>query len=470
MTLRTMPCILTISVALFTGCSLAPKYHRPAPVIPALHRSVDALPVAEGERLLADLGWSDLLLDNRLRELIHTALVQNYDLRIAASRVLAARASLGITRADQFPSVDASAQYTNLRISRNGLTPLPPGFNEEQNLTQTGLGLNWELDFWGRLRNATTAARNRLLATEEAKALVHQSLVVDVTSAYFELLELDLQIDYTKKSLIAREETLRLVTLRVDHGIVAEIDLRQAEILVETARLTIVDLERAIEQKENQIHILLGENPGPVARQATLTDEIVRLDLPAGLPSDLLERRPDIRRAERNLIAANAEVGVARAAFFPRIALTAQTGFESTTLGNLVDGSSGTWIFGPIGNLPIFNAGRIRSGVRGAQARKETAIYEYQQSVQFAFRDVADSLVGYRKLIEYRAGQERLVESLRGATRIAFLRYSNGITSYLEYLDSERQLLDGELRLAQARRGELVAAVEVYRALGGGWQ
>jgi multidrug efflux system outer membrane protein len=468
------PAVLNLSLGalalLLAGCSLAPKYQRPTPAIPPTHRSVDAVPVAEGERLLADLGWQDLLLDNHLRELVQTALTQNYDVRIASARVLAARAALGITRADQFPTVDAYAQYSNLRLTQNGITPLPSGFPLERNLTETGLGLNWELDFWGRLRNATAAARNRLLATEESQALVRQTLVVDVARAYFELLELDVQLAYTRQSLTAREETLRLVTLRVERGIAAEIDLRQAEILVRTARLTIVDLERAIEQKENQINLLLGQNPGPVPRRSTLGDQMVRLELPAGVPSDVLERRPDIRRAERNLIAANAEVGVARAAFFPRIALTAQTGYESASLGQLIEQSSGTWVFGPLGNLPVFNAGRIRSGVRSAQARKEQAVYEYQQSVLFAFRDVADSLIAYRKLIEFRSEQAKLVESLRAATRVADLRYRNGVTSYLEYLDSERQLLDGELRLAQARRGELEAAVQVYRALGGGWR
>jgi outer membrane protein, multidrug efflux system len=330
--------------------------------------------------------------------------------------------------------------------------------------------LNWELDFWGRLRNATRAARAQMLASMEAYSLVRQTLVSDLARAYFELLDLDLELEFSRRSLEVREESLRLATLRVERGVASEIDQRQAEILVKTARATMITLERLREQKENQLRLLLGENPGPVDRGKGLMDQSVAVSLPVGLPSELLLNRPDIRAAEQRVIAANAQIGVARAAFFPRIALTAQAGYESASLLNILDGGNTTWVFGPTAALPIFNAGRLRSNLRAAEARKQASVLDYQRTVQQAFRDVADSLIGQRKLAEFRLEQEGLVESLRAASRLSHSRYRNGVSSYLEFLDSERQRLDAELRLAQARRDELVAAVQLYRSLGGGWQ
>lgn len=461
------PILVLSALLLASGCSLAPKYQQPVPPLPPVHRG--AADGVDGPSF-GTLKWEQLLQDDQLQSLIRRALDQNYDVRIAAARVLEARALAGVTRADQFPTVDAAAQYTNLKLSNNGATPLPPGLATERDVSAVNGILNWELDFWGRLRNATRAARAQMLASMEAYSLVRQTLVSDLARAYFELLDLDLELEFSRRSLEVREESLRLATLRVERGVASEIDQRQAEILVKTARATMITLERLREQKENQLRLLLGENPGPVERGKGLMDQSIAVSLPVGLPSELLLNRPDIRAAEQRVIAANAQIGVARAAFFPRIALTAQAGYESASLLSILDGGNNTWVFGPTGTLPIFNAGRLRSNLRAAEARKQASVLDYQRTVQQAFRDVADSLIGQRKLAEFRLEQEGLVESLRAASRLSQSRYSNGVSSYLEFLDSERQRLDAELRLAQARRDELVAAVQLYRSLGGGWQ
>lgn len=462
--------LIAILIAL-PACRLGPKYQRPATTPPPTFRGADQpSPAASTEKSFGDLAWNDVVKDEQLQSLIRTALEKNFDVLIAAARVLEARAALTSTRSNQFPSVDANAAYTNTRIAERGSVPLPPGSASNRDFTQLSLDLGWELDIWGRLRNATASARAQLLATEEARHVVRQTLVAEVARAYYELLALDLSLQFSRKALSIREESLRIVQLRFERGIVAEIELRQAEILVRSARASIADTERLTEQKENQISILLGQNPGPIQRGRALLDQSLASTLPEGLPSSILERRPDLRRAEQYLVSANAQVGVAKAAYFPRIALTASTGFESAALSDLFSGANHTWVFGPVGSLPIFNAGRIRAGVRSAEARKEQALLQYQQAVQQAFREVSDSLIGYRKLAEFRKEQEALVESVRAAVRVADLRYKGGITSYLEYLDTQRQSLDAELRFAQARRDELVSLILLYRSLGGAWQ
>jgi outer membrane protein, multidrug efflux system len=304
----------------------------------------------------------------------------------------------------------------------------------------------------------------------EARRAVLQTLVSGVAGAYFLLRDLDLEIEITQHALKLREASLELVQLRVDNGYSSEIDLRQAEVLVESAHAALTGLELQNEQTENQLCILLGRNPGPIIRGRTLVEQGLAPRLPPGLPSTLLERRPDIRAAEQQLIGDHALVAVAKAAFFPTISLTASTGFESIALLDLFKASNGMWLFAPAGNLPIFNAGAIRAGVRIAEARRQEALLGYQQTVQQAFREVADSLAAYRRLAELRIQQEGLVESLRQGVDLADLGYRGGVASYLEYLDSERQLLDAQLQLVQIRRQELTNVVTLYRALGGGWQ
>ena len=443
------------------GCA-SPRYVRPdVPVPPAYRGDIPAPDAANnGEtRSLGELRWQDLVRDEELTKLIDEALAHNFDVQIAAARVLEARAQLTIARAPRLPSVDAQGGYSNLRT-----------LGIDTDYTNLSVSLGWELDLWGRIRNTSAAARAALLGSVEARRTVLQTLVSDVASNYFLLRDLDLELEITRHALKLREDSLDLVQLRVDNGYSSEIDLRQAEVLVKSARAALPGLELQSEQTENQIAILLGRNPGPIVRGRPLLDQGLAVSVPAGLPSALLDRRPDIRQAEQQLIGDHALVAVARAAYFPTISLTASAGYESSALLSLFKAAGGTWLFGPAGTLPIFHAGAIKAGVRSAEARRQQSLLAYQETVQQAFHEVADSLAAYRKLAEQRTEQEGLVESLRQGVDLADLGYRGGVASYLEYLDAERQLLDAQLQLVQIRRQELTNIVTLYRALGGGWQ
>jgi multidrug efflux system outer membrane protein len=451
-----------LSLALLLGGCASPRYLRPDVPVPPSYRGDAPAPGAahSGETgSLGELRWQDLIRDEELAKLIREALSHNFDVQIAAARVLEARAQLSVSRSARLPSVDAQGGYNNLRAAEH-----------DSDYSNLSVSLGWELDLWGRIRNTSAAARAGLLASVEARRAVLETLVSDVAGAYFLLRDLDLELEITQRALKLREVSLDLVQLRVDNGYSSEMDLRQAEVLVKSARAALTGLELQNEQTENQLGILLGRNPGPVVRGRSLLDQELAPRLPPGLPSTLLDRRPDIRQAEQQLVGDHALVAVAKAAFFPRLSLTASAGFESSALINLLKASNGTWFFGPAGSLPIFHAGSIRAGVRSAEARRQQSLLLYQQTVQQAFREVADSLAGSRKLAELRTQQEGLVESLRVAVELADLRYRGGVASYLEYLDSERQLLDEQLQLVQIRRQELTNVVTLYRSLGGGWQ
>ena len=454
-------------LALFCfGCAVGPNYKRPALPVPPEYRG--ASPEQAGKSGAASFGeqkWWDAFQDEVLRELIQTALKQNYDVRIAAARILEARAQLGITRADQLPSVDASAAAVNERVPQSGHLPAV-----ETSANQVGLSLAWELDFWGKFRRATESARASLLAQEWAQRQVINSLVSDVASAYFQLRELDLELEISRQTLASRRDSLRLTQMLADHGATSMLDVRQAEQLVYAAGASIPDLERRIEQQENFIGILLGRNPQGVARGKNLVDQPHALEVPAGLPSSLLERRPDIRQAEQQLVAANAQIGVAKAAYFPQISLTASGGYQSSALTGLFAGPAGFWTFGGSALQPVFEGGRIRNRVKFAKARAQEASLVYQQTVQQAFRDVSDALVGYRRSQEFRAQQEQLTRAAEDATRLSNMRYKGGATSYLEVLDSDTRKFSAQLTLAQAQLNELQSLVRIYRALGGGWR
>jgi multidrug efflux system outer membrane protein len=400
-----------------------------------------------------------------LSDLIRTALKQNYDVRIAAERILEAQAQLGITRADQLPSVSAGVSAVNERLPQ---TIGNPPFETSAN--QISLSLAWELDFWGKFRRATESARANLLSQEWARRQVISSLVSDVASAYFQLRELDLELEISRQTLASRKDSLRLTQILADGGATSMLDVRQAEQLVFTAAASIPDIERRIEQQENFISVLLGNNPQAITRGRKLVDQPHPLEVPAGLPSSLLERRPDIRQAEQELIAANAQIGVARADYFPQIALTATGGYQSTALTSLFTGPAGLWTFGGNAIQPVFEGGRIRNRVKFARARTEEATLFYQRTVQQAFRDVSDALVGYRKSQEFRRQQEQLTHSAEEATKLSNMRYKGGATSYLEVLDSDTRYFAAQLTLAQADLNELRAYVQLYSALGGGWQ
>jgi len=461
------PPILLFSVALLaSGCSVGPNYKRPTVAVPGLYRgtvSTEAKPTQLAA--VGDQKWWDIFQDEQLRTLIRTAVVQNYDSRIAASRLLEARAELGITRADQFPSLNAGAAISDNRTAQSKFVPA-----FETSTGQVNVSAGWELDFWGKYRRATEAARANLVASEWARREVLSTLVANVASAYFQLRALDLELEISKRTLNSRQESLRLTRILADGGSTSLLDVRQAEQLVFTASAEIPVLEQQIEQQENFLSILLGQNPGDIPRGQTLTEQRQPPEVPPGLPSFLLERRPDIQQAEAQLVAANAEIGVARAAYFPQISLNSAGGFQSSALTNLLTGPAGTWSFGASLTQPIFTAGRLRSQVRLAEARQQTAVLFYQQSIQGAFRSISDGLVAYRKTREFRTQQELLFRSAEDAARLSHMRYNGGVTGYLEVLTNETNAFSTELGLVQAQLNELLAVVQLYQALGGGWQ
>ncbi len=463
--------MLAVFVSLLSGCTVGPKYRRPVIEPPAAFRGSGDTAAASDPGSLADMKWFEVFKDDQLQELIRTALVNNYDLRRAVARIQAARANLGITRSDQFPNITAGADVTTLRNSGSGQFVLPGGGSRDRTFGTVLLNLlSFEVDIWGRLRRAKEAARANLLATEEDRKAVMTTIVGDVSAAYFNLLELDTELEIAKETLATRQESLNLIRSRQQGGVATMLDVRQAEQLVYGAAQTIPDIERLIEQTENQINLLLGNDPGPVARGRSLSEQEQPPSAPPGLPSSLLERRPDIRAAELNLVAATANIGVAKAAYFPQISLTGFLGGQSSQLSNLFSGAGGAWNFAPQVTLPIFNAGRVKSGVRFTEAQRQLASTQYQQAIRTGFREVSDSLVEYRKVKEIRAQQEALVTTLQDRSRLAYLRYRGGVDTQLNALDADRDLFSAELSLAQTKRNELLALVLLYKALGGGWQ
>jgi outer membrane protein, multidrug efflux system len=458
--------IVAFLAILCSGCAVGPNYKKPAVPVPPEYRGAAA---EQGGRSAAasfgDQKWWDTFQDEALRDLIQTALKENYDVRIAAARILEARAQLGITRADQLPTVAASAASVNQRIPQSARIP-----SIDTTANQVSVSLAWELDFWGKFRRATESARASLLAQEWAQRQVISSLVSDVASAYFQLRELDLELEISRKTLASRTDSLRLTQVLADHGATSMLDVRQAEQLVYGAAASIPDLEQRIEQQENFISTLIGKNPESIARGRKLLDQPHALQVPAGLPSSLLERRPDIRQAEQELIAANAQIGVAKADYFPRIALTGSGGYQSSALTSLFAGQAGLWTFGASAVQPLFEGGRIRNRVKLAQAQTEEATLFYQHTVQQAFRDVSDALVGYSKSQEFRAQLEQLTNSAQEATKLSNMRYKGGAASYLEVLDSDTRYFVAQVSLAQAQLRELESLVQIYRSLGGGWQ
>jgi multidrug efflux system outer membrane protein len=458
--------LLTAAALLNVGCTVGPRYKRPTVAVPGSYRGT--APEQAAQPQLASLGdqkWWEVFQDEQLRTLIRTALQHNYDLRIAASHVLEAQAQLGITRTDQFPTLSGGAAIADVRTAQSKFIPA-----FETSTGQVNASAVWALDFWGQYRRATEAARANLLASQWAQQEVVSTLVADVAAAYFQLRALDLQLEISKRTLTSRQESLRLTRVLADGGATSLLDVRQAEQLVFTASAEVPGLEQQIEQQENLLSILLGQNPGDVPRGQTLTEQRQPPEVPAGLPSALLERRPDIREAEDQLIAANAEIGVARAAYFPQISLSGTGGFQSSALSNLFSGPAGAWTFGASLTQPIFTGGRLRSGVRLAEARQKTAVLVYQQSIEAAFRTVSDALVAYRKTREFREQEELLFQSAQDAARLSHMRYAGGVTGYLEVLTNETNAFSAELAVVQARQNELLALVQLYEALGGGWQ
>jgi multidrug efflux system outer membrane protein len=461
---------LVVVVILTASCTLGPSYRRPAVAMPPAYRDPTAGVVEPGPASLANVRWFDLFKDDTLTQVVRTALAQNFDLQIAAERVLQARERFHIVHADQLPVLVGSAAASQNRVSEIGARPLPPGFGPDISDFQAGFGVAWELDVWGRLRRSSEAARARYLATQEAQRGVVTTLIADVTDAYFALRTLDQQLAIAGGTRDVAVNGLRLTELRRDRGVATRLDVRQAEQLLYTATGQIASVQREIAQTEDALNLLLGRAPGDVPRGGGPVQTLEAPPLvPAGLPSSLLERRPDIRQAEQMLVAANAQIGVAKTDFFPRIGLTGVLGVESRDLAELLTAPARTWSVAAAAAAPIFNAGRTRANVRLSESVERELLVNYRRTIYQALREVSDALAGYHKTGEQREQQERLVAALRDAVRLSTDRYQGGLDSYLQVLDAQRSLFRSELDLAALQRRELASIIELYRALGGGW-
>jgi multidrug efflux system outer membrane protein len=468
---------------LSTACAVGPSYHRPDVGMPsewrpasstadslrpfydslrAARESTVAEPTVQPDSV-ANLDWFDLLQDPELRKLVQTAIDQNRDVRIALASIAEFRAQYGATRGLLFPRIDLNGEGGTQQSVFGSF-----GTSKFDVLRATA-DLQWEVDFWGRLRRATEAARADLLAREESQRAVILSLVSDVATAYLELRELDVDLEIAKRTLASNEETLRLARRRFEQGLISELDVRQFESEVASPAARVADFERQIVQKEDQLSVLVGHNPGAIARGRPLTEALAPLAIPSGLPSALLERRPDVRQAEHELHAALARIGVAKGALMPKITLTGEYGTQSETVSNLFKSSTEVYqLFGGV-SVPIFTGGQVGKQVDAARARADQARYRYEQTVLLALQDVNDALVSVRATRDVATAQERQTSALRAAYRLADRRYENGISNYLDVLDAQRSLFAAELSLAQTQRQQLAAAVQLYKALGGGW-
>ncbi len=458
--------LLFALILILPACTVGPKYRRPPVSIPQAYRGQTTKTATTAAASLGAEKWWTVFQDPVLVQLIHTALARNYDVRIAATRVLQAQALLGITRANQFPYVSAGA---GLFSQKNPKTSKALPANEV-NAGRLNLSVIWDLDFWGKYRSETEAARAEILASEWGQRAVLSSLVASVASAYFQLRALDSQFTIAKRTLATRQDSLHLVQVLEKNGSASMLDVTQAEQLVDVAAESIPDLERQIAQQENSLSILLGENPGPIPRGRPLIEQPVPPEVPAGLPSELLARRPDVCEAEENLIAANAQIGVLKAALFPDISLTGTGGFESYALNNLISGPSKMWNAAINVAQPVFAAGALRAGERLAQAQWQQMVLSYQQTIQQAFGQVSNAIIGYQKNREFRRQQQRLTQAARESDQLSVVLYRNGGASFLQVLTSETNYFAAELDLVQAQLNERLALVQLYQALGGGWQ
>jgi outer membrane protein, multidrug efflux system len=463
------------AICAFLSLCLTPAYAAgqtsPGPVVqtPTVYRGDPAL--QSDPQTIANLKWFEVFKDEKLQQLINEALTHNYDLRQAVARIDAARANYGITRSELFPTVGVSSDTINQRQSRSSTFDLPEPVQRDRSFGSVLLNLlTYEFDIWGRLRKATAAAKSDLLATEETRRTVITTLVSDVATAYFSLREFDFELDISRRTLASREESLRIIKLRQQRGVATLLEVRQAEELVYNATEVIPALEQSIQQTENLLSFLTGRNPSSIERGISLTDQQMPPSVPAGLPSDLIERRPDIRAAENSLIAANARIEVAKKAFFPRISFSAFLGYESGQITSLFSSSRSVWSLVPQLTQPIFTGGRLKSNVRFSQAEREFLLIDYQKTIQDAFREVSDSLIAYQKVREVRTQRVFLVNTLRDRSRLSYLRYTGGVATLLEALDADRELFEAERSLALVRRDELLTVVQLYKALGGGWQ
>jgi NodT family efflux transporter outer membrane factor (OMF) lipoprotein len=458
---------LLLLLLLLCGCTVGPNYKRPAVALPGQFRGA----AAGDTTSIADTKWQGLFNDPVLQQLVETALNQNFDIQIAAERVQEARAQFDSQRAGLFPFLNGQGQFTAERASTIGATPsIPAGSHLSLSYSQIGVGASWELDFWGRLRRLNEAARANFFAAQDNQQAVRMSLVAGVMNTYFSLLEQDRELAISLETRGIAEDGLKLTTLRHDRGAATGLDVQQANQLLYTATAQIPATEHSIAQTEDALNLLLGLPPGDVARGATL-EQIARPPaLPPGLPVTLLTRRPDIRQKEEELISANAEIGAARALYFPQIMLSAFAGGQSRAITDILTGPARQASIAPGATVPIFEAGRIRAGVRLTEAQEREALISYRQTIYTGLRDASDALAAYQHTTEQVDQQTLLVQALTESTRLSRLRYEGGLDSFLQVLDSERNLFQGQLVLAQIRMLELQSVVHLYQVLGGGWQ
>ena len=455
--------ILSVATLTLAGCMVGPDYRRPAVDTPPAWRLTD-----QEAQETVNTAWWRQLNDPVLNDLIATAVKENKDLLIATARVDQFAAQYGVVRANLYPQFGVAAQFGQQRVTERSGNALPDGYHIVTGGQQAVLNASWELDIWGRIRRSSEAARADLLGSEEGRRGVILSLVSSVAFSYVNLRDLDQQLKISRQTAESRKGSYELLKLRLEAGIINAMELAQSKSEYEQALATIPQLEKSIAQQENGINVLLGQNPGPIPRGKSI-DDLKLPAVPAGLPSDLLERRPDIKQAEQSLIAANAQIGVAKAAYFPAISLTAFFGFASSDFNNLFTGAAKVWQYSAPITAPIFTAGKISSQVKVTEAVQQQALYRYQQTIQTAFREVNDSLVDQDRTRVQLEAQHQRVEALRIYADLARLRFDNGYSSYIEVLDAERSLFDVELSYVQNQGTLFQALINLYKAMGGGW-
>ena len=457
--------VVAMTVCSLSGCMVGPNYHRPDVRTPTNFRTLAPGPQPQTEASsFADLPWWEAFHDPKLQELIRTGRKQNYDLQLAAERINAARAELAVTRSSLFPQVGGNANFNGGK---------DPDTQTNNNFLTLTADAAFQLDLFGKLRRATQASRGELLATKDAKQTVTLTLVSDIAADYYTLLQLDLQLQITRDTVKTQTDLVKLTNHRLEHGVATKLDVLQAQQVLDTANAQIPDFERQIAQEENSISILIGDYPEAVQRGLPLVEQSLPPEVSPGLPSALLERRPDIREAEQVLVATNADIGVAKAEFFPQIALTGSGGGafgRSSAFSSLMGTHLGIWSYGAQVSQPIFTGGALRGNLHLAESENKQALIGYRQTIQRAFGDVSDALVGYQKNHEVRMRQQATVADLQETVRISKVRYQGGTTTYLEVLDGQRSLYLAELTLAEARGDEYRSLIQLYKSLGGGWQ
>lgn len=463
--MRRSSLLLGLALLSAPGCTVGPDYVAPEVPLPVGWRDLGA---AQGESL-ANVPWWELYPDPVLHDLVRQALEHNRDLRIAIERIEEARALYGFTRADLWPKVDVAAGAAVQRTSAESLPAGVPANDLQRTVYGAGASLSWEIDLFGRIQRASEAQQAVLFSTEHTRAAIVLALVAEVARAYIELRDFDRRLDIANTTLQSRREYLDLVRIRFEGGLTSELDLRQAESELHRTASQVHEFDRLVLQKENELNVLLGRNPGPIPRGVAVAELPIPPQVPAGLPAELLQRRPDLAAAEQDLVAANARIGEAKALLYPSISLTGFFGFESTELGDLASASGRAWSLGANLLQPIFNSGQLQSRVEVAESQQRQVLAAYEQAILRAFREVEDALVGFRKSGELRGSETLRVEAQRRALELAEIRYRGDVAPYLDVLDAQRALLDAELNEAAAIRDHYVGLIQLYKVLGGGW-